>query len=425
MERGRYVAPYRSEKTSASFKAEVTKHVTTFTPSTAKPGDILCIDFPIIENELVTPGSLALTFDLDINLDPSEPGNEVKNFPVNNLAANIVSDFKVKVGSEYVFALNYAYLYNTYKDLWLTPMERKNAIEQGIQGINLRKLRTDLGTTFTTGSTPLSDAWLKNMFGKRYKIPINFEMISAHMPISGKLLEQSIAFEIKINEKKYVLNYETEANANFLMKKICLEFETTKCPDLYTAVERELTSGCQFLFDHVHHYKREEIRRESTFLNVEISGVDRKSLKGILLIFEEEPDVGKRDSEMFMNPAIKSIKYTIDGLPNKHYSCDYKEWDQWNEISKHFMREDLKQSQYCNMDLEKYHGYNKFALWTDLRSTEDNSLHGSGKAHNSKHAIKMEVTKNKHTDGKYIMHIYIVSDARIIIKDKKLLSFDL
>jgi hypothetical protein len=125
MERGRYVAPYRSEKTCVSFKAEVTKHVTTFTPSTAKPGDIMCIDFPIIENELVTPGSLALTFDLEINLDPSEPGNEVNIFPVNNLAANIVSDFKVKVGSEYVIALNYAYLYNTYKDLWLTPMERK------------------------------------------------------------------------------------------------------------------------------------------------------------------------------------------------------------------------------------------------------------------------------------------------------------
>jgi hypothetical protein len=56
-------------------------------------------------------------------------------------------------------------------------------------------------------------------------------------------------------------------------------FEATKCPDLYKAVERELTSGCQFLFDHVHHYKREEIRRESTFLNVEISGVDRKVIE--------------------------------------------------------------------------------------------------------------------------------------------------
>ena len=56
-------------------------------------------------------------------------------------------------------------------------------------------------------------------------------------------------------------------------------------------------------------------------------------------------------------------------------------------------------------------------MWTDLRATEDNSLHGSGKAHKDK--IHMEITKNNHGTGKYIMHVFIVSDARIIIKNKR------
>lgn len=424
MERGRYVAPYRSEKTCAAFKAEVTKYVTTFSPPTAKPGDNICVEFPRIQDELVTPGSLALTFDLVIDLDPLEPGTEVNNYPVNNLAANIISEFKVKIGSQYVFELNYAHLYNTYKDLWMTGKARENAIEQGIQVLNLRKQRSDPDTKLAGGSTPLSDAWFKNMLGRRYKLPINFEVISDHMPLSNWLLVQPLTFEIKVNKKEYVLNYTTEEKANFMMKNICLEYEAIRCPQLYAEVERELISGCQFLFDHVHHYKREEINKEATLLNVEISGIDRKSLKGVLLIFQEEFEAGKRNSEAFVNPAIKNIALTIDGKPNKHYSCGYREWDQWGEISKHFLREELKQSMYSHMNIEKYHGYDKFALWIDFRSTEDNTLHGSGKAHEGKNKIHMEVTKNKHSAGKYIMHIYIVSDARITIKDKKLLGFE-
>ena len=129
---------------------------------------------------------------------------------------------------------------------------------------------------------------------------------------------------------------------------------------------------------------------------------------------------------MFMNPAIKNVKYTIDGLPNKKYSTGYRELDQWPEIFKHFMREDLKSSESSNMNLAAYYSdfACQFALWTDFRSTEDNNLHGSGKIHEAKNVIKMEMNKNDHGIGKYIMHIYVVSDARIIIKDKKLTSFE-
>jgi len=74
------------------------------------------------------------------------------------------------------------------------------------------------------------------------------------------------------------------------------------------------------------------------------------------------------------------------------------------------------------MSLIKYYSSNKYGLWTDLRATQDNQLHGSGKLHKGK--IHMEITKKNHGVGKYIMHVYIISDARIIIKDKKLLSCD-
>ena len=421
MERGKYLAPYRTLKTSVKFKGETTKYKDTFTPPTAKPGDTLYVNFPSVKDELIIPNTFGLSFDLEIVLDPSEPGTEVKTYPVNNLAANIFCDFKVKIGSEYIYELNNAYLYNTYKDLWLTKYERKNRVINGLQDVNLRKLRSDLKTRFVP-SLPYMQ--VQKVYGKRYLIPINFEIITDHMPMSGCLLDSEITFELKINSVKNVLNYANAETANFELKNICLEFETIKDSTLYKEIKQDLITGTQFLYDHVHHYRREEVGKDQTFLNVEIKGLDRKSLKGILLLFEDEFESGQRDSEKFANPYITEIKYTIDGLPNKLYSSGLKEADQWPEICKHFILEEFKQSRDINMDLELYYTANKFALWTDLRSTVDNTLHGTGKLQESKNVIKMEITKTVLTSGKFIMHIFVVSDARIIIKDKKLVSFD-
>ena len=110
MERGNYLAPYRNRKTCVYFKGETTSYVTNFSPSNAKPGDILYIDFPSVKDELIVPGTFCLTFDLEIALDPREPGADVKNYPVNNLAASIISDIRVKIGSQNISELNYAYL---------------------------------------------------------------------------------------------------------------------------------------------------------------------------------------------------------------------------------------------------------------------------------------------------------------------------
>src|SRR5215470_2279174 len=147
MERGDYLNSYRCLKNSVKFKGETTNYVTNFSPSTAKPGDTLYINFPSIKDKLIVPGTFALTFDMEIALDPSTPGNDVRTFPVNNLAANIISKFSVKVGSQYIYQLDYSYLYNTYKDLWLTANERANMMYHGIQDPVSRRLRTDSSTS--------------------------------------------------------------------------------------------------------------------------------------------------------------------------------------------------------------------------------------------------------------------------------------
>jgi len=60
------------------------------------------------------------------------------------------------------------------------------------------------------------------------------------------------------------------------------------------------------------------------------------------------------------------------------------------------MPEDSKQSENTYIDLKSYYGNDKFALWVDLRSTQDNQLHGTGKIQMSdKNDITLAIQKKR------------------------------
>lgn len=46
----------------------------------------------------------------------------------------------------------------------------------------------------------------------------------------------------------------------------------------------------------------------------------RRSLKGILLLFIEPYGAGARDSEKYVNPDITKVDVTVNGSPNKVYN---------------------------------------------------------------------------------------------------------
>jgi len=70
------------------------------------------------------------------------------------------------------------------------------------------------------------------------------------------------------------------------------------------------------------------------------------------------------------------------------------------------------------MNILKYYDDNKFALWVDFRATGDNDLHGVGKQQHSNQEIKMEIDNINRGDGDYMMHIFVVSDAKIVMQNK-------
>ena len=81
------------------------------------------------------------------------------------------------------------------------------------------------------------------------------------------------------------------------------------------------------------------------------------------------------------------------------------------------MSEHLKATHDCNMTMEKFYGENKFCLFLDLRTTQDNVLHGSGKTlENTKDGIQLAITK-KSGKGPYEMRVFIICDAQVNIQN--------
>ena len=60
-----------------------------------------------------------------------------------------------------------------------------------------------------------------------------------------------------------------------------------------------------------------------------------KSLKGILVLFEEEKSY-EQDTGKFYNPKIQKVSVIVEGKPNQLYSQGMRSFKQYDEICKYF-----------------------------------------------------------------------------------------
>ena len=60
----------------------------------------------------------------------------------------------------------------------------------------------------------------------------------------------------------------------------------------------------------------------------------------------------------------------------------------------------------------------RFALWLDLRSTDDNTLHGSGRRiENASEGITIQIEKEQGPDENLNIYLFIIQDAQINFED--------
>ena len=180
------------------------------------------------------------------------------------------------------------------------------------------------------------------------------------------------------------------------------------------------TSGKEFAYDHL---SRDKVvpfyKGTDTRINIKVSA-QRRSMKGILLLFVEPYVAGARDSEKYVFPDLKKISVTINGSPNMLYNNGIESRDIWSEVSRFFMKENYKPQ---HMNLQNFYAKNKFRLLIDLHSMESQKMHGSGtRIVNSTDGVQLEIERDGKGSGQVNCHVYIISDSQFNILDKQLKS---
>ena len=115
---------------------------------------------------------------------------------------------------------------------------------------------------------------------------------------------------------------------------------------------------------------------------------------------------------------------TIEGIPNQLYSQGMRQYQQWDEISRYFAMTSKREKEtnkvakdlyFSDTNIEKYLT-KRFALLLDLRSTDDNALHGSGRRiENVSEGITIQIEKE--ADENLNIYLYIIQDAQINFED--------
>ena len=86
----------------------------------------------------------------------------------------------------------------------------------------------------------------------------------------------------------------------------------------------------------------------------------------------------------------------MEGVPNELYAQNMECRHQYDEIVKHFAEGWLKEAgaiQKDNVNIASYYT-DKYALWLDFRTIDDNKLHGLGRRlENTSKGIRLQITK--------------------------------
>ena len=153
------------------------------------------------------------------------------------------------------------------------------------------------------------------------------------------------------------------------------------------------------------------------------------------MLFEDvatqQPFAG--NTESFYNPKITKVEVTNEGIPNQLFSQGMHAFQMWDEARKLFaaspgrkrhpeMAVVVKDLGLADVSLGEFLT-SKFALWLDLRTTDDDRLHGSGRRiENASEGVTIQLTKMAEAAGALNIYLYIIVDAQLNLEDGRFVS---
>ena len=273
-----------------------------------------------------------------------------------------------------------------------------------------------------------TDQTIASIYDNHFCILLDFEILESSLPLYEYGLGSHLTAELTIADYSDVIKA-TNPDATYTISNISLEFDTVINASLAGQLRTEYMKS-SLLYDRILRARIIPFNNSSTSFSVDINSLS-KSLKGVLLIFTKERSATKfnRDNEEFLNPKITRVEVTVEGVPNELYAQNMEYRHQYDEILKHFGEGQLKEAGAIQKDLQ-LHNINiasyytdKYALWLDFQTIDDNKLHGFGRQlENTSEGICLQITKEAGSVGKLSSFLYIFQDAQINISDAQFLN---
>lgn len=401
----------RKERISGGVKAEKTHYAVNYNPSTLQSGSMLMLKIPALaQNTLIVPGSMKLVFNITITGDD-------ESWFVNNLASNLITRFEIKWGTKTILNINNFDVLQTYKDLWLTQHQRQNMIRQGIQSKSLSKLRSRPDKL--NGAETAGDLQINRVFGNKYEIPLDCSFLTDQHPFYSYIYKEEIEIDLYFQKPNLIINStEKETITDYNLSNISFEYDTIYEAHLASQIiQLSDTFGIDYFYDYISHIGMNPINKSDLSFTLTVQD-PRISVRGILMLFTLPPTPLLRDPENFYNPEITNVDITIDGITNKIFAQGFKEDRMWTEAKKYFLNESRKYDDQTFMSLNHFYGHSKYCLWIDMRSTEDNKLHGSGMTIRNGSNIALKFTKNNTGSGLINVNTYLIADAYFTVKNR-------
>ena len=406
--------PSHSEKVLGAMKAERTVKRITFNPSEANPGKTLYVSVPKLgAQDVLVPGSLALVFNIKLT------GGHANNYLVQNVTRALVDKFTVKFAATTVHDMDGYDIYKIYKDLFRSTEERVDMIMEGIRSVDLCKIRSGAGDKKT--SSVDAENRLETIYKNKYRLKLDHQILTDHGVIYPQALYNDLVFELTLAPASQVVKGSDPSKLVYKLENIQMEYEVIRSKTLADEILSTYDTGKAFAYDLVMRDKVVPIDQGTeTRINLRVNP-QRRSLKGILLLFITPYTAGTRESERYINPYITKVKVTVNGVPNRVYNEGINGTDMWRELTRHFNPHARGRA---NMNLTKYLT-DKYALWIDLRSMDDTTMHGTGqRLVNTQDGVQLEIERDARGSGKTNCHIFTISDSQMNIMSQQLESVE-
>ena len=424
---GRKLDPYRRLRDPLGVKGVRQSVVVTNNPSTIDQNQQLLVRFPNLgKKDVIVPGTARLAFTIAID------STDVNATLVQNLGCAVVKKVVIKISGNEVLSIDDADVLHCYTDLWRTANERDNMHYQGIDtsaNRNTTKLRVGAGDA---NPAVVEDAAIAAAYGNRFYIPLDFELLESHAPFYQSGLGDRLEYELTFNDHSRVIEATGDPNASYTIDGISLEFDQVTQSELARQIRQQYAGRLAILYDRILRHRRIAFDKSQTLWNININ-VPARSVKGILMLFEDPAAAFQRDTEEFYNPGITKVEITVEGVPNQLYSQGLRAYQQWDEAKKWLASspgnkkcpeivKTHKELQLADVSLAQYLT-DKYALWLDMRSTDDDQLHGSGRrVENASEGITIQIEKTADGAGPVTAYLYMVMDAQLNLGEGRFIS---